>query len=69
MTEIRCILPERVKRFNIGKVTSSRQKDFNGNSTKEENPKVVIYTDQNEIDQLSYPNTLIIIILTYILIN
>ena len=49
-------MPERVKRFNIGKVTNSRQKDLNGDSTKEEKSKSSDLSNKNEIDQLSNPN-------------
>jgi DNA-binding Lrp family transcriptional regulator len=48
-------LPERVKRFNIGKVTNSRQKDLNGDSTKEEKSRSSDLSNKNEIDQLSNP--------------
>ena len=49
-------MPERVKRFNIGKVTNSRQKDLNGDSTKEEKSKSSDLSNKNEIDQLSNTN-------------
>ena len=48
-------MPERVKRFNIGKVTNSRQKDLNGDSTKEEKSRSSDLSNKNEIDQLSNP--------------
>ena len=48
-------MPERVKRFNIGKVTNSRQKDLNGDSTKEEKSRSSDLSNNNEIDQLSNP--------------
>ncbi len=49
-------MPERVKRFNIGKVTNSRQKDLNGDSTKDEKSKSSDLSTNNEIDQLSNTN-------------
>ena len=48
-------MPERVKRFNIGKVTNSRQKDLNGDFTKEEKSRSSDLSNKNEIDQLSNP--------------
>ena len=48
-------MPERVKRFNISKVTNSRQKDLNGDSTKEEKSRSSDLSNKNEIDQLSNP--------------
>jgi DNA-binding Lrp family transcriptional regulator len=48
-------LSERVKRFNISKVTNSRQKDLNGDSTKEEKSRSSDLSNKNEIDQLSNP--------------
>ena len=56
MTKIKCILPERVKRFNIGNVTNSRQKDLNSDSTKDEKSKSSDLSSNYEIDQLSNAN-------------
>ena len=44
-----------VKRFSIGNVTNSRQKDLNGDSTKEEKSRSSDLSNKNEIDQLSNP--------------
>ena len=55
-TKIRCILPERVKRFNIGKVTNSRQKDLERDSTKDEKSKSSNLSTKNEIGQSSNTN-------------
>ncbi len=56
MTKIKYILPEKVKRFNIGKVTNSRQKDLNGDYTKDEKSKSSDLSNKNEIEQLSNTN-------------
>ena len=56
MTKIKCILAERVKRFNIGNVTNSKQKDLNSDSTKDEKSKSSDLSSNYEIDQLSNAN-------------
>jgi DNA-binding Lrp family transcriptional regulator len=56
LTKIKCILPERVNRLNIGKVTNSRQKDLNGDSTRDEKSKNSDLSTKNELDQLSNTN-------------
>ncbi len=49
-------MPERVKRFNIGKVINSRHAALNGYSTKEEKSKSSDLSSKNEIDQISNTN-------------
>ena len=56
MPKIKCILPEKVKRFNLGKVTNSRHKDLNGDYTKDEKSKSSDLSPNYEIEQLSNTN-------------
>jgi DNA-binding Lrp family transcriptional regulator len=56
LPKIKCILPEKVKRFNLGKVTNSRHKDLNGDYTKDEKSKSSDLSPNYEIEQLSNTN-------------
>jgi DNA-binding Lrp family transcriptional regulator len=56
LPKIKYILPEKAKRFNLGKVTNSRHKDLNGDYTKDEKSKSSDLSPNYEIEQLSNTN-------------
>ena len=56
MPKIKYILPEKVKRFNLGKIANSRHKDLNSDYTKDEKSKSSDLSPNYEIEQLSNTN-------------
>ncbi len=56
MLKIKYVLPEKVKRFNLDKVTNSRHKDLNSDYTKDEKSKSSDLSPNYEIEQLSNTN-------------
>jgi DNA-binding Lrp family transcriptional regulator len=56
LPKIKCILPEKVKRFNLGKISNSRHKDLNSDYTKDEKSKSSDLSPNYEIEQLSNTN-------------
>ncbi len=56
MPKIKYILPEKVKRFNLDKITNSRHKDLNSDYTKDEKSKSSDLSPNYEIEQLSNTN-------------
>ena len=56
MPKNKYILPEKVKRFNLGKIVNSRHKDLNSDYTKDEKSKSSDLSPNYEIEQLSNTN-------------
>jgi DNA-binding Lrp family transcriptional regulator len=56
LLKIKCILPEKVKRFHLDKVTNSRHKDLNSDYTKDEKSKSSDLSPNYEKEQLSNTN-------------